>query len=217
MARIDWQRTHSMCLSTFVISAIGFWSTVQCESIDIELDAKANLLHRIDSLNLLLYTFLLTLTILTVWLFKHHRVSWLHETGLAIIYGKWNVHVCVTKSSIVSQFLLFSPLLDATRARVNRDEFDQINFQLTHLWRRSFSLSLRAECRWSLFRRSICDERRAKRRKKLVKWIRSFFHPINVTTSYLRLFKYTSALASCNHCLLCCESLTPKWDKRKRI
>lgn len=59
-----------------------------CESTDIELDAKATLLHRIDSFNLLVYTFLLTLTILTIWLFKHHRVSWLHETGLAIIYGK---------------------------------------------------------------------------------------------------------------------------------
>ncbi|XP_031627065.1 sodium/hydrogen exchanger 6 isoform X3 [Contarinia nasturtii] len=60
---------------------------VHCESTDIELDAKATLLHRIDSFNLLVYTFLLTLTILTIWLFKHHRVSWLHETGLAIIYG----------------------------------------------------------------------------------------------------------------------------------
>lgn len=57
------------------------------EATDIELDAKANQMHRIDSLNLLLYTFLLTLTVLTIWLFKHHRVSWLHETGLAVIYG----------------------------------------------------------------------------------------------------------------------------------
>ncbi|XP_065081095.1 sodium/hydrogen exchanger 7 isoform X5 [Ochlerotatus camptorhynchus] len=57
------------------------------ESTDIELDAKANKLHQIDSLNLLLYTFLLTLTVLTIWLFKHRRVSWLHETGLAVIYG----------------------------------------------------------------------------------------------------------------------------------
>ncbi|XP_037960713.1 sodium/hydrogen exchanger 6 isoform X3 [Teleopsis dalmanni] len=61
----------------------------QCEATatDIALDAKATLTHRIDSLNLLVYTFLLTLTVLTIWLFKHHRVSWLHETGLAVIYG----------------------------------------------------------------------------------------------------------------------------------
>lgn len=54
---------------------------------DIALDAKATLLHRIDSLNLLIYTCLLTLTVLTIWVFKHRRVSWLHETGLAVIYG----------------------------------------------------------------------------------------------------------------------------------
>lgn len=56
---------------------------------DIELDAKAQSTHRIDSLNLLSYTFLLILTVLTIWLFKHRRVSFLHETGLAVIYGKY--------------------------------------------------------------------------------------------------------------------------------
>lgn len=70
------------------IALCGVVNRVAGESTDIELDAKANQLHRIDSLNLLLYTFLLTLTSLTIWLFKHRRVSWLHETGLAIIYGK---------------------------------------------------------------------------------------------------------------------------------
>lgn len=70
------------------------------ESTDIELDAKANKLHQIDSLNLLLYTFLLTLTVLTIWLFKHRRVSWLHETGLAVIYGE-SQKCYVTGSSYV--------------------------------------------------------------------------------------------------------------------
>ncbi|XP_031335365.1 sodium/hydrogen exchanger 7 isoform X2 [Photinus pyralis] len=54
---------------------------------DIELDAKAQNTHRLDSLNLLSYTLLLILTVLTIWLFKHRRVSFLHETGLAVIYG----------------------------------------------------------------------------------------------------------------------------------
>lgn len=57
-------------------------------SADIELDAKAQLNHKIDSLNLLLYTFLLTLTVLTIWLFKHRRLRLLHESGLSVIYGK---------------------------------------------------------------------------------------------------------------------------------
>ncbi|XP_039434548.1 sodium/hydrogen exchanger 6 isoform X2 [Culex pipiens pallens] len=82
-----------------VRSELSVWFVVVCgglllasqgclgESTDIELDAKANKIHQIDSLNLLLYTFLLTLTVLTIWLFKHRRVSWLHETGLAVIYG----------------------------------------------------------------------------------------------------------------------------------
>lgn len=83
-----------------VRSGLSVWFVVACgmmvlmsqdcrgESTDIELDAKANKIHQIDSLNLLLYTFLLTLTVLTIWLFKHRRVSWLHETGLAVIYGE---------------------------------------------------------------------------------------------------------------------------------
>lgn len=54
---------------------------------DIALDVKAQSNHRLDSLNLLSYTLLLILTVLTIWLFKHRRVSFLHETGLAVIYG----------------------------------------------------------------------------------------------------------------------------------
>lgn len=65
-----------------------FVALCKASGADIALDAKATLLHRIDSLNLLIYTCLLTLTVLTIWVFKHRRVSWLHETGLAVIYGK---------------------------------------------------------------------------------------------------------------------------------
>lgn len=59
---------------------------------DIALDAKAQSTHIIDSLNLLSYTLLLILTVLTIWLFKHRRVSFLHETGLAVIYGTYLIY-----------------------------------------------------------------------------------------------------------------------------
>ena len=28
-----------------------------------------------------------SLTVVTIWLFKHRRVAFIHETGLAIVYG----------------------------------------------------------------------------------------------------------------------------------
>lgn len=57
------------------------------ESIEFSQDIRKLHDHVVDSTNLLIFIFLLILVVLTIWLFKHKRFPYLHETGLAIIYG----------------------------------------------------------------------------------------------------------------------------------
>ncbi|XP_017852708.1 sodium/hydrogen exchanger 6 isoform X4 [Drosophila busckii] len=84
-----WQLERWKVSTTLLLLVLICLGNSGCNAADtdITLDAKATLNHRIQSLDLLVFVFLLALTVLTIWLFKHHRVSWLHETGLAVIYG----------------------------------------------------------------------------------------------------------------------------------
>jgi sodium/hydrogen exchanger-like protein 6/7 len=73
---------------------------------DSEYDEKALNTHRLDNLNLLLYTFLLILTVVTIWMFKHRRLRFLHETGLAVIYGMLERNLGFSQISIFYTYFI---------------------------------------------------------------------------------------------------------------
>ncbi|NXJ85386.1 SL9A9 protein, partial [Trogon melanurus] len=57
------------------------------EKLKKYLSVKNDQFYHQGAVELLVFNFLLILTILTIWLFKKHRFSFLHETGGAMLYG----------------------------------------------------------------------------------------------------------------------------------
>ncbi|XP_023324392.1 sodium/hydrogen exchanger 9 isoform X2 [Eurytemora carolleeae] len=57
------------------------------DEVNAKTDEYKEKIHVVDSLDLLIYLLLLTVAIITTWVFKKHRLKFIHESGVSVILG----------------------------------------------------------------------------------------------------------------------------------